>query len=343
MKPRLSLSSARDRLTRDNGQVLVLFTLMLVTLLLAVGLVVDVGGSWGQFRTQQKVADVAALAGATAEANGAAQAAIVQAAINSAVANGYQASEVTVNIPPTSGKYAPGGSESGPLSTNDCSTPALYPCWVEVVVDRPHRNSFAAVVGLDQFGVTARGVSVGGISNAVANGLSPIMFNYRAVTDHGPTSSIYCDPNPAKCDPNSAWPINSDQFAWTTFCEKGGNCNVDAATAKAIINGGEFQVEVYLGMDLGPHNNGDMTAVCHALLDMYPDGADIPVAINDDNGNLVGFWVWHLDTANSDCEGKNGEQLKGSFVSDLTDTLPLTISAGGSAATFGLPVARLVE
>ena len=343
MNPRALISRARDGLDQADGQVLVLFTLMLVTLLLAIGLVVDVGGSWGQFRTQQKVADVAALAGATAEANGADRATIIQAAVDSAVANGYQASEVTVNIPPTSGKYAPGGSQSGPLSTNDCSTPALYPCWIEVLVDRPHQNSFASVVGMNQFGVTARGVSVGGIANGVSNGLSPIMFNYRAVTDHGPNANVYCDPNPAKCDPNSAWPINSEQFAWTTFCVKGGNCNVDAATAKGIINGGEFQVEVYLGMDLGPHNHGDMTSVCHALLDMYPSGADIPVAINDDNGNLVGFWIWHLDTANSDCEGHDGEQLAGYFVSDETSTLPLTISAGGSSATFGIPLADLVE
>ena len=343
MSPRSMLIRAGDRLGRTDGQVLVLFTLMLVSLLLAVGLVVDVGGSWGQFRTQQKVADVAALAGATAEANGANRAGIIQAAIDSAGANGYQASEVTVNIPPVSGKYAPGGSLAGPLSTNDCSTPAAYPCWVEVVVDRPHQNSFASVVGMTQFDVSARGVSVGGLANAVSNGLSPIMFNYRAITDHGSTSSTYCDPNPAKCDPNSAWPLNDGQFAWTTFCVKGGNCNVDAATAKGIIDGGEFQVEVYLGMDLGPNNHGDMTSVCHALLDMYPSGADIPVAVNDDNGNLVGFWIWHLDTANSNCQGKNGEQLQGYFVSDETSTLPLTISAGGSTATFGIPVARLVE
>ena len=201
MNPRALLSRVRDGLDRADGQVLVLFTLMLVTLLLAIGLVVDVGGSWGQFRTQQKVADVAALAGATAEANGADRATIIQAAVDSAVANGYQASEVIVNIPPTSGKYAPGGSQSGPLSTNDCSTPALYPCWIEVLVDRPHQNTFASVVGMNQFGVTARGVSVGGIANGVSNGLSPIMFNYRAVTDHGANANVYCDPNPVQVRP----------------------------------------------------------------------------------------------------------------------------------------------
>jgi len=96
-------------------------------------------------------------------------------------------------------------------------------------------------------------------------------------------------------------------------------------------------------MYLGPHNHGQKTAVCHALLDQYPDGADIPVAINDDNGNLVGFWIWHLDTANSDCEGHDGEVLSGNFVEDITSSLPLTINAGAPGATFGQPVVRLVE
>jgi hypothetical protein len=320
----------------------VLFSLSLVALLTGTALVVDVGGAWGQQRTQQKVADVAALAGATAEANGATRAQIVQAAIDSAVANGYAASEVTVNIPPVSGAYAPGGSESGPLSTNDCSAAIKYPCWIEVGVARPHRNSFARVVGLDTFGVAARGVAVGGIVNAVANGVSPLMFNYKGL-GNGKNPHDYCDPHPSKCAPNSSWPLEAGQFAWTTFCIEQANCNVSSAIAKAIINGGNFQIEVYLGMYLGPHNNGQKTDVCKDLLDKYPDGADLPVAINDDNGNLVGWWLWHLDTGKSDCQGTDGEVLNGWFVDDLSRTLPLTISAHGSAATFGMSAVRLVE
>lgn len=327
----------------ERGQVLALFALSLVALLAASGLVVDIGGSWGQRRTQQKAADVAALAGATAAANSSTRAGIIQAAIDSAVANGYQASEVQVNIPPASGAYAPGGSKSGPLSTNDCSDATKYPCWVEVVINRPHENSFARVVGMDSFPVDARGVAVGGVANAVSNGVSPLMFNYKAIKAHGSVSHKYCDPQLSKCDPNSSWPLFDSQFAWTTFCIEQANCNVSSAEAKAIIEGGNFQIEVYNGMYLGPHNPGQKTAVCHALLDQYPNGADLPVGINDDNGTLVGWWIWHLDTANSDCEGHDGEVLNGWFVSDATETLPLTISAGGSTSTFGLQVVRLVE
>jgi len=324
---------------------LVLFALSLTGLIGVAGLVIDLGGAWSQSRSQQKVADTAALAGAIKEANGALKPAIIQAALDSAAANGFAASEVTVNIPPTTGKYTPGGALSGALSTNDCSTAALSPCWIEVAVNRAHANSFSRVLGMSSFGVSARAVSVGGVANAVSNGVAPIMFNYKSVKKFGSTETTFCDPEPSKCADNSAWPTdqNQAQFAWTTFCTTSVDCNVDSSTAKSIIAGGNFQFQVSLAMYLGPHNQGQKTDVCHKLLDQFPNGADLSVAINDDNGNLVGWWVWHLDTANSDCEGADGEQLAGWFVSDATSSLPLTIVAGGGKATFGEQVVRLVE
>ncbi|MBA2718057.1 MAG: hypothetical protein H0U52_02275 [Chloroflexi bacterium] len=328
-----------------RGQTLVLFALSLTAFVAIAGLVVDLGGAWSQSRGQQKAADVAALAGAVKEANSGLRATIMQAAIDSAVSNGYGASEVTVNIPPTTGKYAPGGSKSGPLSTNDCSTPALSPCWIEVIISRSHANSFSRVLGMNSFDVSARGVSVAGIANAVSNGVAPLMFNYKSLEKYGSTPTTFCNPNPAKCPSNSSWPTDEgdSQFAWTTYCESSLNCNVNSAEAKQIINGGNFQVEVALDMYLGPHNEGDRPSVCHALLDQYPNDGDMPVAINDDDGNLIAWWIWHLDTAGSNCEGRKGEQLSGWFVSDATATLPLTIVAGGGKATFGETIVRLVE
>ena len=341
------LLSRRGRSTRSKpaGQVLVLFALSLTALIAVAGLVVDVGGSWAQSRSQQKAADAAALAGAIKEANGGLKAEIIAAAMNSATANGFAASEVTVNIPPTSGDYAPGGAQSGPLSTNDCSSAAQYPCWIEVVINRAHGNSFSRVLGMNAFPVSARGVAVGGIANAVSNGVAPIMFNYKSVKKYGSTETTFCDPAPSKCEDNSAWPTDTDlpQFAWTTYCVTTVDCNVDSSTAKDIISGGNFQFTVNLTMYLGPHNAGQKSDVCHKLLDTYPDGADLSVGINDDNGNLVGWWIWHLDSANSDCEGAEGEQLAGWFVQDSTASLPLTITAGGGRATFGQQVVKLVE
>jgi len=192
------------------------------------------------------------------------------------------------------------------------------------------------------FGVTADAVSVAGIANAVANGIAPIMFNYRAVeSPTGGSTKTYCSPQQAHCSPATTFPLTVSQFNWTTFCISNANCNVNAADAKTIIDGGNFQTEVTLGMYLGPHNNGNPNSVCKALSDQYPTGADLPVAISDDNGNLVGFWVWHFDPTVADCTGNT--DIGGYFVSDITSTLPLTISAGASAATFGQYIVRLVE
>ena len=207
-----SVVRTRRRQRREKGQVLVVFALMLVALLASAGLVIDLGGSWAQVRSEQKVADVAALAGATAEANGATRAQIIQTAMDSAIANGFDATEVQVNIPPTAGAYAPGGSASGPLSSNDCSSAAQYPCWVEVKITRPHENSFSRVLGFNSFDSAARGVAVGGVANAVQVGISPIMFNYKALQEHGTTPFVYCDPhraNARRTDPGRSWATSS--------------------------------------------------------------------------------------------------------------------------------------
>ena len=333
----------RIRRSGQRGQALPLFALMLTAMLAATGLVVDVGGAWAQERGQQKAADTAALAGATAEANGALNAAIKAAALANAVANGYTAGEVTVNIPPTTGKYGPGGSG---YSANDCSTPASYPCWVEVQINRPHANSFAGIIGQSSWAVGARGVAVGGIANAVTSGLSPIMFNENAVHTSSPqVPDLYCNPQDNNCPPNNDFPLQDHQFNWTTFCVSGGNCNVNTNQAVQIIQGDGFQVTVTYGMDLGAHNQGQHTAVCHALLDQYPNGADLPVAINDSNGNLLGFWMWHFDAAGTVCEGNIGMWLSGYFIADANYDLrtPLTIVSGAPGAIVGEYVTRLVE
>ena len=334
----------------ERGQALPLFVLMLVALLGATGLVVDVGGAWAQERSQQKASDVAALAGATKETNGGTRQQILDAALASAVTNGYQPTEVQVNIPPTTGRYAPGAGKPAALA-NDCSTPASRPCWVEVIITRARSNYFAGIVGQGQWDVGARGVAVGGIANAALNGLAPIMFNAKAVqqADRG-SDKNYCDPEPKKCDPQSQWPLGADQYNWTIFCLNGGNCNVNTADVKSIIDGNGYQVTLTLGMDLGAHNQGQHVGACKFLLDKYPTGAEFPVAINDDNGRLLGFWMWHFDPAGTNCNGggNTGETLSGWFIDDpnggyLDYDYPLTISPNAPAATFGQYIVRLVE
>ena len=339
-----------DRRTGERGQALPLFVLMLVALLAATGLVVDVGSAWAQERSQQKVSDMAALAGATKEANGGTRQQILDTALASAVANGFDPSEIVVNVPPTEGRYAPGVGKDAMLS-NDCSTPALYPCWVEVKINRGHSNFFAGVIGQGSWDVGARGVAVGGIANAVSNGLSPIMFNEDAVKNQGVEK--YCNPQDHKCTPNSDFPVDASQFNWTTVCLTGttNGCNVNTNDVVNIIDQGLFTVTASLGEDLGAHNQGQHTAACTAMLDAFPNGGTFPVVINDDNGNLRGFWMWTFDPTSTDCQGSDGMYLGGSFSpSDETpfgkfplgDT-PLTITSGAPAGTFGEYVVKLVE
>lgn len=64
---------------------------------------------------------------------------------------------------------------------------------------------------------------------------------------------------------------------------------------------------------------------------------------NPTNALLVGFWIWHFDTAKTSCGGAGGEQLSGYFTTNLTSTLPLTITPGGPKATTGQFIARLVQ
>lgn len=345
---RIGTMQTPERLER--GQIIPLFALFLTVMLAGTALVVDIGGAWGQGRTQQKVADVAALAGATAASNGAMKSAIIAAAKASALANGYTDSEVTVNIPPTSGAYAPGGPRSGKLSTNDCSSTALSPCWVEVVISRQHANTFAGVVGQGSWNVTERGVAVGGIANAVINGVAPIMFNQASVTASDSTQlKAYCMPQTVHCPPNSTWPMSTApvgqmQFAWTDFCiDHPENCNVDSNGVKTLINGGGEQFQVWLDMYLGPNNTGGHDSVCKVLLDKYPTGADLPVAISDDNGQLIGFWIWHFDPSPTVTSCTADPTIGGKFVDAITYTYPLTINPNGDKATFGIYVVSLVE
>jgi Flp pilus assembly protein TadG len=335
-----------------QGQIIPLFALFLTVLVAGTGLVIDTGGAWAQKRNQQRGADLAALAGATAEANGSLRTGIILAATDSAAANGFPASAVTVNIPPTSGAYAPGGSKytppdaTGANSAADCSTAALTPCWIEVVISQPHQNSFVAILpGQQQWGVAARAVSVGGLANASLSGVTPIMFDQSAV-ETPPNNHLFCNIKKSTCpSPDDPVPANPNQFTWTEFCYKGDpHCNFDSNNGKRLI-AGSLQLTLTLNMDLGPNNSGQQVDVCKALLAAYPNGGNIVVAISkpdptdSKNALLVAIWVFAFDATTTDCNA--GPIIGGTFVNK--GILPLTIVAGGGKSVIGEFVASLVE
>lgn len=343
---------ARERsipiLRRDasRGQIIVLFALTLVAIVGAVGLVIDGGSAWAQRRNQQRVADLAALAAARAEANGALRNDIIAAAIDTAEANGILAGEITVNIPPTQGEYA--------TTTRDCSTAEQVPCWIEVVVDRAHANTFSRVMGQDSWQVSTRAVAVGGIANAVDSGVAPIMFNTSAVHLHNDADNPYtfCNPQPAGCPPDVRVPELDNQFDWTSFCLSTSDCNVDSATVMDLIWGENVaETTVTIDYDIGPHNGGEQDTLCQNLAQAYPDlPAPLTVSTvvqnpdNPDNADLKAFWVFMLTDV--DCRGL-GQEISGYFVEQLwgvgVDSTPLTIDPGAEPAQYGIFVANLVE
>ena len=133
---------------RQQGQMVVLFTLVLVILVSFAGMLLDGGMASSTRRQAQAAADTAALAAAQAIAvgNGATDAAGTISATNGFPAStkdcsGNTITGVTVNNPPTSGSYS--GNSS----------------YVEVIVQRPMRTGFSGLVGQGCWMVSARAVA----------------------------------------------------------------------------------------------------------------------------------------------------------------------------------------
>lgn len=90
---------------QERGQVLMLVAVLLTGLLGLVGLVVDAGHFYAERRQVQNAADQAALAADRILFENGTSSAAVSAALDYAQANGYEASQVTVYIPPLSGEH----------------------------------------------------------------------------------------------------------------------------------------------------------------------------------------------------------------------------------------------
>jgi Flp pilus assembly protein TadG len=139
---------ARER-DQEQGQMIVLFALIMVALISFAGLLVDGGMLFAARRQAQNAADTAALAAAKAIATGASAS---TAASTIAGANGFPAattncagqaiSGVSVNNPPTSGSHA-----------GDTS-------YVEIVTQKAQKTAFAGLVGQPCWMVSARAVAV---------------------------------------------------------------------------------------------------------------------------------------------------------------------------------------
>jgi hypothetical protein len=153
----------------EQGQALILFAILMLALLFAVGLAIDAGQLYSAKRTEQEAADAAAFAGAVviyqsaAPCNATCQSAAVAAARQDAEINGYvdgvNLTTVVVNFPPLSGAYV-----------NDMRH-------VEVIITRQVKTSLVPAEAVFN-PVRARGVA----------GAEPLQNNYALMAlDRGNT------------------------------------------------------------------------------------------------------------------------------------------------------------
>src|SRR6185295_1014851 len=203
---------------RQRGQVLVLVALGMVALIAMVGLVLDGGATFGQRRSEQRAADLSALAGAN-DFLLHDDIASAQAVANTvATDNGYDPALVTVDVTVTPYQNV-GGT-------------------VKVAITARHQNSFSTILGFNSWDVSASATAVTGLVTG-GTGLGPMIFSVKDFQTNGQPLPNYtasgCPPVPGLNPPQNGCPfgtVNGDapaaggnDLAWTNF----GTGNVDTS------------------------------------------------------------------------------------------------------------------
>jgi len=311
----------------QRGQVLVLVAISMIVLIAIVGLVLDGGSSFAQRRSQQRGADLAALAGAndlllhgdvgTAES--------VARAVASD--NGYDATRATIAVTVTPYQRA-GGT-------------------VKVDINQRHDNSFSSIFGLTSWDIGVSATAVAGYVTG-GNGLGPIIFSAKVFQTNGEPLPVYTQagcPMAPVSPPEHGCPfgtVNGDapatsgipdgtnsDLAWTNY----GTGNVNTNQVKDITSGQEvIGNSLELNDYIGQHNNGYHADVFHAV-EQYLIGKDILVPITTEQvpgvpdgpascgalggapaggGCFQGWAVFHVVAA----EGGSDKHIYGYFVTN---------------------------
>jgi Flp pilus assembly protein TadG len=314
-------AAGQRRRSGERGQVLIVFVIAIFAIIGMVGLVLDGGSAYAQRRDEQNVADIAAVAGATAYLNTAgnatAKATAAEAAAQSlAVANGYThgVNGVVVNVQVAN---------------------SLLAATVQVDITKPHRNNFAAVMGMATWPVSVTATALSSENPNAANGAMPLLFNAEAFP------GAICDEDAGGCVPevyqlpgtgNEDVPQDATQFNWTIFCTANGNpCNANSNGVKDLIDGNGSSTTVSIGDDIGPLNSGAHTTLFQAL-EAHVTGV-FPVPIVDDDGNMVGFAYFRLLAV----EGASEKVIRGYFISPINgEHLVVNPNAGEATLDTGV-------
>ena len=167
MKGLTLMSTSDEHRHRQRGQVLVLVALGMVALIAMVGLVLDGGATFGQRRSEQRAADLSALAGANDFLLHGDIASARTVAENVARDNGYDRALVTVDV--TVSEYGNVGDNAGT---------------VKVAITARHQNSFSTILGFNSWDVSASATAVTGLVTG-GTGLGPMIFSIKDFQTNG--------------------------------------------------------------------------------------------------------------------------------------------------------------
>jgi Flp pilus assembly protein TadG len=328
-QPAMSIHARRAR-RAERGQVLVIFVIAIVAILGMVGLVLDGGSAFAQRRDEQNVADLASMAGAMAylntTGNSTAKTAAADASARSvAAANNY-------------------GDGTNGVSVAVTVTPGVFANNVKVDITKPHRNNFAAIMGMPTWPVSVTATAVSSDAPNAANGAMPLLFNGEAFP------GAICDEEATDCTSkietyqlpgtgNEDVPQDATQFNWTIFCTASGNpCNANSNGVKDLIDGNGASTTVNINDDIGPLNAGSHTTLFGALESHV--GGIFPVPIVNDEGEMLGFAYFRLMSV----EGGSEKVIKGYFASPVNaDQLVVNPNAPGATLNTGVYSVKLTN
>jgi Flp pilus assembly protein TadG len=275
--------SSRTR-RRDGGQILVIFALGLLVLVAFAGLSVDAGGSFAQRRDQQTAVDLASLAAA-----------------NDYLINGDSSLAAARARSVTAGNGFTDGT-SGVTVGVDIDTSN----GVEVTVDMsaPHKNTFLGALGMSNWTVSTSSAALAGFPDS-AMGAGPFIFSIGAFSNAGtPTYQTDTDFG----ETNGDVPTSALDMAWTNY----GTGNVNTSEVSDIISGTTtIDRTMTYGQYIGQHNNGNHSAL-YDEVDTYLSGVEMPVAVVDNNGNFMGWAMFHVTSAD-----QSSKHIRGYFLSSF--------------------------
>jgi len=294
--PRFPRSSPR-------GQILVVFTLSIVVLLLAAGLVVDGGYAFSQRRVAQNAADFAAMAGTriVGEAR-TKEVAVTGTDVQGAVTSLLAANQAQL----VSAQYV----DASGLALGDVFGGSTIPSsafGVVVNAKTDWRPFFLGIIGVDNWtaSTTATAITPG---ESVGGGVLPVGIQsdvYNDMTDC-PVDNL----TPCVQNLTSGSQIVPGQFGWLAFGVHGTGNKCDWESLGMLADGGCVVSQPFLDEEIGVDGAGDSHGCCTAV--GLPGSLDVIAGLTGNEWGDLSFYidhqipVWVPIWSTADPGGRNG-------------------------------------